>query len=51
VTFAAAALQAAEPEDRKRLIKQFAVERDAAKSRILEIGNQLLPESSRQSQA
>lgn len=47
----AALREAAEPEDRKRLIKQFAFERDAAKSRILEIGNQLLPESARQSQA
>jgi hypothetical protein len=37
-------VQASEPEDRKILMKQFAAEREAAKSRILTIGNQLLPQ-------
>lgn len=37
-------LQAGDPDERKRLMKQFAAEREAAKGRILAIGNQLLPQ-------
>lgn len=34
--------QVADAEDRRQLMKQFAAEREAAKARILEVGNQLL---------
>jgi hypothetical protein len=34
--------QVADPAQHKRLLKQFAAEREAAKARIQEIGSQLL---------
>lgn len=44
-------LQAADGEERKRLLKRFTAEREAAKARILAIGNQLLPPHERQAAA
>lgn len=37
-----ALLQVADPQERRELMKQFAAERESAKARILEVGNQLL---------
>lgn len=36
--------QAGDPDERKSLMKRFAAERESAKTRILAIGNQLLPQ-------
>lgn len=34
--------QVTDAEERKRLVRQYAAEREAAKARILQVGNQLL---------
>jgi UDP-N-acetylglucosamine enolpyruvyl transferase len=37
--------QVVDVEERKRLMRQFAAEREAAKARILQVGNQLLTQT------
>jgi hypothetical protein len=38
-------LQVVDVEERKRLMRQYAAEREAAKARILQVGNQLLTQT------